>query len=406
MMRTPPRLVCLTTSAANGGAENSLATLLGALRHLEPDWAVTVIAPSAGPFLDRCRALGATALALPYPHALNVLGESAADAVGRSAIERQRFVGRTLRAAVTLPRYVSALRRAIRACGATVIHSNGVKAHIAAALAKPAGSRLVWHLHEYVQTRPVTAAILRRFVHRADAVVANSESVLADAAAALARRTCVRRIYNAIDLDVFRPDGATLDLDTPSGLAPDDTLTRVGLVATFARWKGHEVFIEALARLARRRPVRGYIIGSPVYSTAGSQWTLPELKARADASGLTGAIGFTGQVNDVASAMRTLDVVVHASVRPEPFGMVIGEAMACGRAVVAARTGGAAELFDDRIHALGHAPGDAAELADRLEELVSDPSLRAALGARARTAACARFAPDRMAAEFREAYAG
>ena len=120
MSGMPRRLVCLTTSAATGGAETSLLTLLRALGRLEPAWTVTVIAPSAGPLLDRCRALGATVLALPYPRALNGLGESGADGQDRRALVRHRFVGRTLGAAVTLPRYVSALRRAIRACGATV----------------------------------------------------------------------------------------------------------------------------------------------------------------------------------------------------------------------------------------------------------------------------------------------
>ena len=46
-------------------------------------------------------------------------------------------------------------------------------------------------------------------------------------------------------------------------------------------------------------------------------------------------------------------VVVHASTRPEPFGLVIPEAMSCGRAVLATRTGGASELFDDGVQAAG-----------------------------------------------------
>ena len=53
------------------------------------------------------------------------------------------------------------------------------------------------------------------------------------------------------------------------------------------------------------------------------------------------------------SALRSLDIVVHASTAPEPFGMVIAEGMAAQRAVVAARGGGAAELFDDGVTAIG-----------------------------------------------------
>ena len=90
------------------------------------------------------------------------------------------------------------------------------------------------------------------------------------------------------------------------------------------------------------------------------------------ARGLAGVVGFTGHIDDVPAALRSLDIVVHASTAPEPFGMVIAEGMAARRAVVAARGGGAAELFDDRVTAVGYPPGDAAELADRLAELIVD----------------------------------
>ena len=56
---------------------------------------------------------------------------------------------------------------------------------------------------------------------------------------------------------------------------------------------------------------------------------------------------FTGHRQDVPDVLRALDVVVHASVEPEPFGRVIAEAMACARPVVWARGGGADEIVGD-----------------------------------------------------------
>jgi len=75
-----------------------------------------------------------------------------------------------------------------------------------------------------------------------------------------------------VDLDRFNPQGPKLDLDAIAGVpsAPAGTI-RVGLVATMARWKGHEVFLRALSMLPKELPVRGYVIGGPIYSTAGSQ---------------------------------------------------------------------------------------------------------------------------------------
>jgi len=402
-------LVCVTTSAAFGGAETSLLTMLTALHRLEPHWRVTVIAPGPGPLVERCRELGFTVAVLPFPAALSAFGESAAAGTRRTHGGRLRAARQAAAVAVSLPRYLASLRAAFRAAAATVVHTNGLKAHVAAALIKPANVRLVWHLHEYLGCRPLSRRLMRPLAARADVIVANSDSVLEDANRTLGgawRPPIVRRIHNAVDPGVFTPDGEPLALAARSGLGPDDGLVRIGLVATFARWKGHDVFLDAIARLAARHPIRAYVIGGAVYETSGSQWSEAELKERAAARGLSAVVGFTGHVEDVPAALRSLDIVVHASTEPEPFGMVIAEGMAARRAVVVASGGGAAELFDDKVDAIGYHPGDAGELASRLEELVIDRPQREALAASARAAALDRFSPARMAGAFREVYAG
>jgi glycosyltransferase involved in cell wall biosynthesis len=399
-------LVALTTSAALGGAETSLLTLLTALRRLEPSWRIAIVAPAGGPLLERGRALGIDSVVLPYPEALSMLGESGATGATRRSENQVKLVGHALSAALALPSYVRALGRTLRELGATIVHTNGLKAHVSAALARPPGTRLVWHLHEYVRSRPLSSRLLRLAVRRADVLVANSDSVLDDARQTFGRRARVRRIYNAVDMSIFTPAGTPLNLAALAGLPPDDGLVRVGLVAAFGRWKGHDVFIDALARLRDCPALRGYIVGGPVYETAGSQWSMEELRRRVSERHLDGMVGFTGHVADVPGAIRALDVVVHASTQREPFGMVIAEGMASGRAVIAVRAGGAAELFDDRVDALGVSADDPAGLADRIRELAGDPAMRASLGCAARRSAGERFSPGRMAAEFREAYLG
>src|SRR5262249_17812754 len=151
----------------------------------------------------------------------------------------------------------------------------------------------------------------------------------------LGKNTQVNRIYNAIDLSRFSPTGTCLDLDAACGLPqPSEPIIRIGLVATFAWWKGHRVFLEALSLMPRDLSLRAYIIGGPVYKTAGSQESLESLRDEVSRLGLQDRVGFTGHLDDVAEAMRSLDVVVHASTAPEPFGMVIIEGMACAKAVV------------------------------------------------------------------------
>jgi glycosyltransferase involved in cell wall biosynthesis len=334
------------------------------------------------------------------PPALAGLGEW-----GSGGRRRGALVAGLMRAAIGLREYERALGRTLTALGPDIIHSNGFKAHIAAARIRRGDAALVWHMHEYVGARPVTRSLLRRYAGRCRAIVAVSESVAADVRQSTAHRVDVQVIHNAVDLARFAPDGAVADLDRLAGLTPArEGTVRVGLVATFSRWKGHETFLRALASLPPDRPVRGYVIGGAVYDTRGSQYAAEELKALASTLRLGDRVGFTGFVHETDEVMRALDVVVHASTDAEPFGLVIAEAMACGRAVVTSGTGGARELVRAGDDGLTHRPGDPIDLARVLSSLAHDAPLRQRLGAAARASAVRRFDARRLAGELTAAY--
>jgi glycosyltransferase involved in cell wall biosynthesis len=176
---------------------------------------------------------------------------------------------------------------------------------------------------------------------------------------------------------------------------------RVGLVATMARWKGHDVFLRAIAELpASARPrMRAYVIGGAIYPTRGSQVSPDELRASVERLGISDCVGFTGFVDDVAPAIRALDIVVHASTEPEPFGLAIIEAMACGKPVIVSAAGGAAEIAQQCGGAILHPPGDSAVLAGCIDRLICNPSERATLGAAGRASAEKFFRRARLADE-------
>ena len=291
---------------------------------------------------------------------------------------------------------------AVDAIQPDILHTNGFKAHVIAARVRTRAVR-IWHIHDYVSRRPMTRRLLRRYGAVPHAIVANSMSVGTDVTGVVGERLRrpVRVIYNGVDVDRFCPDGPVADLDAACGLppAPDGTV-RVGLVATFARWKGHETFLRALTQVPSDVPVRGYVIGGPLYDTAGSQWSPDDVRALARDAGAESRVGFTGFQPEPAAFLRALDIVVHASTEPEPFGLVIAEAMAAGKSVITSGTGGAGELIEPESTAVVHAPGDHHSLAGAIERLARDAALRARLGAQARAAATSRF----DAARFGEAF--
>ena len=401
------KIVYLIPSAQLGGVENVMLDLLVGVRAERPGWELEVVVPAEGPLVERVRAEKVEVTVLPFPPALARFGDAGAGGPAGRTLSRAALLRRASLSAPAALLYARRLRRALLKSAPDIVHASGFKMQALSALARVGGASLIWHLHDYVGSRPVAARLLKRLSVACDAMVANSRSVAEDARKVFGKRAPVTHVYNAVDLARFTPEGERADLDALSGLPPAARGTvRVGLVATLARWKGHETFLRALALLPRELNVRGYVVGDALYSTDGSQHTLAELRRAANELGLEGRIGFTGFVADAAPAMRALDVVVHASTEPEPFGLVIAEAFACERAVVASARGGASELFAHGVEALAHAPGDAPDLSARIAQLAQDSDLRRRLGARARAAASRRFDRARLAREWTNVYCG
>lgn len=392
------RLVYLNPCGQMGGAEICLMDMLVSIRAAEPDWQCCLVVGEDGPLVEQAKAAGAEVRVAPFPRALARLGDSGSGAV--------RALWSCAGAAAGALEYQIALRRILAEIQPSVIHTNGFKMHVLGAWAHPKNVPVIWHVHDYVSTRPLMKRLLKLHSSRIAGVIANSKSVAADVQSVCGSQPETVCVYNAVDLQHYAPinrnsaSSATVDLDAFAGLQrPPDGTVRIGLVATLAHWKGHQVFLRALARLPKDLPVRAYIVGGAIYQTENSQRTLDELRAQATALGIGDKVGFTGYVADPASAMRALDILVHASTQPEPFGRVIAEGMACGLAVICSAAGGAAELITEGDDALGHAPGDEAGLAARMLELVRDPELRARLGRAGRLTAERRFDRARLSRE-------
>jgi glycosyltransferase involved in cell wall biosynthesis len=394
------KIVYLSACGQLGGAEKSLLDILASMRAAKPDWELRLIVAEDGPLVSQSEALGVPAIVVPFPPALTPIGDAGAGGPAGRGRSRLSLLRDVISAGPAIVSYVRKLRRVIREARPDLIHTNGFKMHVLAIWAKTRRVPVVWHIHDYVGARPLMVHLLRRYSTRCALAVANSRSVAADLRAVCGKRLTVETIYNGIDLENFSPSGPTLDLDALSGLTPATPETiRVGMLATLARWKGHETFLRAMAMVPADVPVRGYVAGGALYQTNGSQHSLAELNKLADTLGISHRIGFTGFIDEPAAAMRALDIVVHASTQPEPFGLVIAEGMACGRAVIISDAGGAAELITAGANALDHPPGDAEVLAGCITRLATDAGLRENLGRAGRHTAEQRFARARLATE-------
>jgi glycosyltransferase involved in cell wall biosynthesis len=403
------KIAYLSPTGALGGAESCLLDLLASTRALRPDQESRVILGGDGPLRSEVERLGIACEIVELPETVARLGD--AGLAGRSAWSKLARLGLGgLRASLGTLAYARELSRRVAAFGPDLVQTNGMKMHLLAAWSTPRRLPLVWHLHDYLGSRAAMGRLLSASKRPGLVGVGVSGSVTFDARRVLGPDVELHTIHNRIDIEHFRDhvgpgEGRVLDEAAGVASAPDGTV-RVGLVATFAIWKGHEVFLEAIARIPRELPARFYVIGGPIYRSTGSQVELESLRSHAEVLGVSDRVVFTGRFDDPAPAIRGLDVVVHASTRPEPFGRVIVEGMASGRAVVAIRDGGSAELFEDGVSALGAESNDPGSLASAVERLIRSPELRAKLGREGRRVAVARFDRSLLAEDWASIHAG
>jgi glycosyltransferase involved in cell wall biosynthesis len=150
------------------------------------------------------------------------------------------------------------------------------------------------------------------------------------------------------------------------------------------RTKGLDVLLQAFASIAERVPNLTLVIAGGCTSPREEEF-LSELKGRARASGLAQRVVFTGRLTDEekASAYEACTFFVLPSIY-EPYGIVLLEAAAHGKALISTRTGGPMSIVDEGSSGILVAPGDRKELADALLALANDGEMAARMGEQAR----------------------
>ena len=150
------------------------------------------------------------------------------------------------------------------------------------------------------------------------------------------------------------------------------------------RTKGLDVLLEAFASIAERAPNLTLVIAGGCTSPKEEEF-LSELEGRARASGLARRVVFTGRLTDEekASAYEACTFFVLPSIY-EPYGIVLLEAAAHGKALISTRTGGPMSIVDEGSSGILVAPGDSRELADALLALAKDGEMAARMGEQAR----------------------
>jgi glycosyltransferase involved in cell wall biosynthesis len=356
-------VLLLAPTGVPGGAERALA---GLARHLPSHgFPVSAVLLEEGALENWLADIGCPVLVLPR--------------------HRTREVHRTVRT-------IRAIRARAVSRSAGVVLSNQSKGHVYGGLAARGAGLPAVYWQQGIPGHTAVDVVAGRVP--ATAVVCSSEAAVV-AQRRLSPHRQIVKIALGIPLEkVAAAQGSGKQIRLSLGW---DSHQLIGIVGRLEPWKGQETFLRSAAIVARdRREARFVVVGGAILGWEGSY--PDDLRALAAELGIADRVHFAGHQDDPYAWLDALDVVVHASIG-EPFGLVVVEAMALGKPLVAAAEGGPLEIVEDGANGVLVAPGRPEPLAAAVERLLDEPGTAARLGAAARVRA-QLFSEERMASSF------
>lgn len=201
-------------------------------------------------------------------------------------------------------------------------------------------------------------------------------------------------IHNGIDLQ-SNPVDARRSVRSELNI-PQESMV-IGMTGRMNAEKGPTYFADAAIELCQQH-------ADLVVLFTGQGSELPAIQDKVKSAGLESRFRFLGFRKDAVRVTAAYDIAVVPSVFPEPFGMVVIEAMAAGIPVVASRVGGIPEIIEQDVSGILVPPQDAPALAKTIGALVQSPERRREMGASGRKRVEAYFTHDRMIRDYTQMY--
>jgi glycosyltransferase involved in cell wall biosynthesis len=351
-------------TAQMSGGEIALLNLVNEIdrRRFEP----IVLLFSPGPLADRLLACGVETYTVPLASAVL---NTRKDSLGARSLTK-------IFAIVTLAFYTCKLCLIVSKLRVQLIHTNSLKADVIGGLVgRILRIPVMWHVRDTISDAylPKTVARWFRAMSRVlpNFVIANSQATMNSLHAGAAEKELTSRGNEFVVWD-GTPIGKRGQVSFRSN---SDGQQKIALIGRISPWKGQDVFVKAANLLHARFPQAKFlIVGKAMFGEHEYERMLHQL---IEQNGLAQNVIFTGFTDDVPGLIDQVDVVVHASTIPEPFGQVVIEAMAAGKPVVATRGGGVNEIIVDGDSGILVAPGDPVALAEAIAKLLeSEPRRR------------------------------
>jgi glycosyltransferase involved in cell wall biosynthesis len=290
--------------------------------------------------------------------------------------------------------YALRIFRLIKIRKIDLIHINNSMERDALYAARWSGKRCVIHCRGMVDANSRKTIRSRTFAITASKLIAISQAVAASLREQGVPEERLSLIHNPIEWKKY--DSAAANRESVRArwrFAPESVV--VSIFGRITRWKGQLEFLQSVLAIATDCPDLKVMIVGDASDDVGEY--MAEVERLATEGSLRGRVCFVGYQSDVADYYWASDVVVHNSLEAEPFGRVVTEAMACGRAVIAMKEGGPLDIITDNHDGLLVPPRNQGALADAIGGLYRSRQERERLGRSARETVRKRFESDTIA---------
>ena len=295
-----------------------------------------------------------------------------------------------------------ALLKIIKEKKIALVHTNTNTILASAIAARMKRLPHIWSIHELVLEPAVVRNALHFLIPRMATKVVTVSRAVRDHMFKDAPQFADRFefILGGIDVEPFLHEEGRMRVRREWGLNDDELL--VGMVGRVTRWKGQSVFAEMAKLLLQRYPNVKFAAVGGVFDT--ESFYLEQFKEQVRTLGIESNFIIDDFRADMPDVFAALDIFVLPSTLPEPFGLVVIEAMASGKPVVATAPGGPSETIVDGTTGYLVQPSDPEGMGAAVEKLLVDRELRARMGATGRKRACEVFSLPRYVKDFEELY--
>lgn len=289
------------------------------------------------------------------------------------------------------------LKNIIKSAGADIVHTNGSRAQLYAAIAlKNSKTVLLWHVRESIKDMFLYDLFLAK---ASDKIICVSKAVKEKRFGLYSGiKDKIEVIYNGVDTNKFNRDEVAREV-VREELGIDADTSLVGMLGILVPLKGHTIMLRAFKRICKNHPKAKLLIAGKIVDESYRE----QLERLVRDLKLTDRVIFAGERSDVNAILSALDIFVLPSER-EGFSRALLEAMSCSVPIIATEVGGNIEAIVEGETGLLVDYGNVVTLANAVTYILNDPDRAKRIGISARKRAVDLFSITKHVSEIEELY--